>query len=41
MARLNVEDDPSAIVKAKAIVGGHTVELWDGVRFIEIFPSVD
>ena len=41
MNRLHVGDDPTAIVEAKALVNGHAVELWDGVRFIEHFPAAD
>ena len=41
MARLNVDDDPTAMVEAKALVNGHAVELWDGVRFIEHFATTD
>ncbi len=31
-------DDSEAIALAKAMVDGHAVELWDGVRFIDHFP---
>ena len=41
MTRLQVSDDPTAIVEAKALINGHAVELWDGVRFIEHFPVAD
>ncbi|WP_243980463.1 hypothetical protein [Methylobacterium sp. E-045] len=41
MVRLSVQDDEQAIVRAKAMVDGHAVELWDGVRFIELFPPVE
>ncbi|MHC2002855.1 hypothetical protein ACYQR9_20755 [Methylobacterium sp. CM6241] len=40
-ARLAAEDDDRAIEAVKAMVDGHAVELWDGLRFIEHFPSVD
>ncbi|WP_156652667.1 hypothetical protein [Methylobacterium sp. Leaf86] len=39
-ARISVEDD-RAIEAARAMVDGHAVELWDGIRFIEHFPSID
>lgn len=41
MTRLSVRDDPTAIVEAKALVNGHAVELWDGLRFIDHFPTLD
>jgi hypothetical protein len=40
-SRISVEDDDGAIEAAKAMVDGHAVELWDGLRFIEHFPSID
>lgn len=40
-ARISVDDDESAIEAAQAMVDGHAVELWDGLRFIEHFPAVD
>ncbi|MHC2020472.1 hypothetical protein [Methylobacterium sp. CM6247] len=39
--RLQAEDDEQACEHAKAMVDGHAVELWDGLRFIEHFPPVD
>jgi hypothetical protein len=39
--RLAVESDEEALERAKAMVDGHAVELWDGLRFIEHFPPVD
>lgn len=41
MARLNLDSDLSEIVESKALVDGHAVELWDGVRCIKHFPSID
>lgn len=41
MVRISVQDDDEAIERAKAMVDGHTVELWDGLRFIELFRPVD
>ncbi|MHC2017317.1 hypothetical protein [Methylobacterium sp. CM6247] len=41
MVRISVQDDDEAIERAKAMVDGHAVELWDGLRFIELFPPVD
>lgn len=38
---ISVEDDSEAVERAKAMVDGHAVELWDGLRFIEHFPPVD
>ncbi|MHC2088893.1 hypothetical protein [Methylobacterium sp. CM6244] len=40
-ARLVAENDDEARERAKAMVDGDAVELWDGVRFIEHFPPVD
>ena len=40
VVRIQTEADADALSRAKALVDGHTVELWDGVRFIEQFrPS--
>ncbi|MHC2019716.1 hypothetical protein [Methylobacterium sp. CM6247] len=39
--RLQADDDAEACERAKAMVDGHAVELWDGLRFIEHFPPVD
>lgn len=39
--RIIVDDDAHAMEAAKAMVDGHAVELWDGLRFIEHFPAVD
>lgn len=32
-------DDDEALSLAKAMVNGHVIELWDGLRFIEHFPA--
>ena len=34
-------DDGEAKHKAKEMVDGHGVDLWDGLRFIEHFPPID
>lgn len=39
--RLVAESDEEARERAKAMVDGDAVELWDGLRFIEHFPPVD
>lgn len=41
MIRIPVQDDDEAVDRAKAMVDGHAVDLWDGVRFIEHFPPVE
>ena len=33
--------DDEAKDKARAIVGGHALDLWDGFRFIERFEPLD
>lgn len=33
-------DDAGAKRKAKALVDGHGVDLWDGLRFIEHFAPI-
>ncbi|MCJ2080180.1 hypothetical protein [Methylobacterium sp. J-090] len=38
--RLNADDDEQAIERAKMMVDGHAVELWDGLRLIEHFAPV-
>ncbi|WP_210248472.1 hypothetical protein, partial [Methylobacterium sp. WL103] len=38
--KYNAEPPPSAY-EAKALVNGHAVELWDGLRFIDHFPTLD
>ncbi|GJE54812.1 MULTISPECIES: hypothetical protein [Methylobacterium] len=40
-SNLNAADDDEALGFAQAMVDGHAVELWDGLRFIEHFPSID
>lgn len=39
--RLDATDDSSALSQAKALVDGHAIELWDGMRYIEHFPAED
>lgn len=41
MVPIAVQDDSEAVERAVAMVDGHAVELWDGLRFIEHFPPVD
>jgi len=41
MLPITAPDDDKAVAQAKALVDGHGVDLWDGVRFIEHFPAVD
>jgi len=41
MYRLMASNDDEAVTQAKALVDGHGVDLWDGVRFIEHFPALD
>lgn len=38
---LTAPNDDKALVQARALVDGHGVDLWDGIRFIEHFPAVD
>lgn len=38
---LRVENDEQARATARAMVNGHAVELWDGLRFIEHFDAED
>lgn len=38
--RLDADDDEQAKERAKMIVDGHAVELWDGLRFIDHFAPV-
>jgi hypothetical protein len=40
MQTLIAADDEEAVQLAKAIVDGHAVDLWDGLRFIEHFDPV-
>lgn len=39
--RLAADNEERAVQQAKAMVGDDTVELWDGLRFIERFSPVD
>ncbi|WP_156467603.1 MULTISPECIES: hypothetical protein [unclassified Methylobacterium] len=39
--RLDSRNDEEACARAKALVDGHAIELWQGVRFIEHFPMGD
>ncbi|MHC2017206.1 hypothetical protein [Methylobacterium sp. CM6247] len=41
MVPFAVQDDSEAVERAKAMVDGHDIELWDGSRFIEHFPPAD
>lgn len=41
LVNLVAADDGDALSLAEAMVDGHAVELWDGVRFIEHFPALD
>ena len=41
MERIEGDEDDEAVERARRLVDGHAVELWDGVRFIEHFPPVD
>jgi hypothetical protein len=36
---LMADDDDEAITLAEAMVDGHAVELWDGLRYIEYFAA--
>ena len=38
--RLTAADDEQAKERAKMMVDGHAVELWDGLRFIDHFAPV-
>lgn len=38
---IKASGDDEAMVRAMALVDGHGVDLWDGVRFIEHYPAVD
>lgn len=35
---ISVCDDEHGRERARSMVDGHAVELWDGLRFIEYFP---
>lgn len=39
VVRLSAKDEEQAIWKAKSMVDGHAVELWDGLRYIDYFPE--
>ncbi|GJD93630.1 hypothetical protein [Methylobacterium iners] len=39
--RILAGDDVEAREKAKALVDGHAVDLWAGLRFIDHFPTPD
>ncbi|WP_375462823.1 hypothetical protein [uncultured Methylobacterium sp.] len=41
MEHLPASDDADAMRRARLLVDGHAVELWDGVRFIERFEPSD
>lgn len=38
---IRATEDEEAVRQAQALVDGHGVDLWDGVRFIEYFPALD
>lgn len=38
--RLLAKNDEHASEVAKAMMGGHSIKLWDGSRFIKHFPHV-
>ncbi|TXN19420.1 hypothetical protein [Methylobacterium sp. WL9] len=38
--RVAAKDDADGREQARAMVDGHAVELWGGLRFIEHFPSI-
>lgn len=40
VVRFFAVDDAQAIERAKMMVDGHAVELWDGLRFIDQFTPV-
>ena len=37
---LTAANDDVALKLAEAMVDGHAVELWDGLRYIEHFPPI-
>ncbi len=37
---LAADDDEQARHRARRLVDGHAVELWDGLRFIDHFPPL-
>lgn len=39
--RIYADNDKQAIELAELFVDGYAIELWDGPRFIEHFPSVE
>jgi hypothetical protein len=41
MERMEAGRDSEAVERARRLVDGHAIELWDGVRFIEHFSPVD
>lgn len=38
--RLDARNDMEAKILARSRVDGHALELWDGVRFIELFDPI-
>ncbi|GJD94509.1 hypothetical protein [Methylobacterium iners] len=41
MVQIRATDDDEACKKAKALVDGHAVDLWEGLRFVDHFPATD
>lgn len=41
IVNLTAADDAEALKLSEAMVDGHAVELWDGLRYIEHFPAKD
>lgn len=39
--RIMASEDDEAVEQAKALLDGYSVDLWDGLRFIEHYPAVD
>jgi hypothetical protein len=39
MVQITAPDDDEACKKARALVDGHAVDLWEGLRFVEHFPA--
>lgn len=39
--RIAAADDADACEKARALVDGHGVDLWEDMRFVDHFPAID
>ncbi len=39
--RITAGDDDEACQKAKALVDGHGVDLWEDLRLVDHFPAID